>query len=34
MCLTDSDHNFTLYEIKCRYKIEYDRNMSVDETYE
>ena len=34
ICLTDSDHDFTPRRIKRRDKIEYERNMIVDETYE
>ena len=34
ICITDSDHYFTLEEIKRRDTIEYEINMSIDETYE
>ena len=29
ICITESDHEFILNEIKCRYTIEYERDMSV-----
>ena len=33
ICLTEYDHDFTNYEFKRRYTIEYKINIGVDETY-
>ena len=34
ICLTDSDHDYTIYKIKHRDTIKYEKKMSVYDSFE